>query len=159
MARRRTAGRTAVAALALALAAAVPAAAVEIELASDSPLRGEPVAVTVSDDGAPLADARVEAHFRPNSQTARREELPPTGPDGRVEWTPTEAGIVTLSVLDPGGGAPLASVNTAVRRGYFPASGIAVMVTAGLLLFGGAAVGLKMLLSEGPPPAIEPPST
>jgi hypothetical protein len=141
-----------------ALAAAAPAAAVEIVIASDSPLRGEPVAVTVTDGGAPVAGARVEAHYRPNSQTASREELAPTGADGRTEWTPHLAGIVTLAVLDPEGGAPPASVNTAVRMGYFPASGIAVMVIAGLLLFGGAAIGMTMLLREGPP-AVEPPST
>lgn len=154
----RTRAALAVALLA-AIAVATPAAAVEIALASDSPLQGEPVTVTVTDDGAPVAGARVEALYRPNSQTSAREDLAPTGADGRTEWTPSDAGIVTLAVLDPEReGATLASVNTAVRRGYFPASGIAVMIIAGLLLFGGAAIGMKMLLSEGPP-AVEPPST
>lgn len=158
MARPRASRLAAAAALALALLAAAPAAAVEIALGSDSPLRGEPVSVTVTRDGVPLPGARIEAHYRPNSQTSSRESLAPTGPDGRTEWTPTDAGIVTLEVLGPEDGAPLASVNTAVRMGYFPAGGIAVMVIAGLLLFGGAAVGMKMLLSEVAP-AVEPPST
>lgn len=159
MASVRTTRLAAAAVLALALMAAAPAAAVEVVLGSDSPLRGEPVTVTVTRDGAPLPGVRVEALYRPNSQTSAREVLAPTGPDGQTEWTPTDAGIVTIEVLGPEGGAPLATANTAVRRGYFPARGIAVMVIAGLLLFGGAAVGMKMLLSEVAPPAVEPPST
>lgn len=141
-----------------ALLAAVPAAAVEIALADPRPLLGEPVAVTVTEGAEPLAGARLEAHYRPNSQTAFRETLPPTDATGRTDWTPSAAGIATLEVLDPAGGPPLATLNTAVRYGRFPARGIVVMVVAGVLLFGGAALGMKMLLSEGPP-AVEPPST
>ena len=70
---------------------------------------------------------------------------------------PRDAGIVSLDVLDPDGGAPLASVHTSVRFGAFPASGMAVMIVAGLLLFGGAALGLRSLLAA--PQLDEPPST
>ena len=160
--RRRRGGvatvSTVLAAVALALAAPTAAAAVEITLDHPRPLLGEPVTVTVTDGADPLAGARLEAHYRPNSQTASREPLPPTDAAGRTEWRPRAAGIATLEVIDPAGGTPLATLNTAIRYGRFPARGIVVMVVAGLLLFGGAALGMWMLLSEGPP-ALEPPST
>lgn len=170
---RNALGRAAAAAaLTIALAAllAAPAAGVEIALATESPLLDDPVAVTVTDAGTPVAGARVDAHYRPNSQTAFREPLPPTDAAGRTEWTPRAAGIVTLEVLEPAGGPAPGTVhrcgptprparcNTAVRFGAFPARGVVVMVVAGLLLFGGAALGMAMLLREGPP-AVEPPST
>lgn len=155
----RSALRSAAAALVLLAGSAVPGAAVEIELGDESPLRGEPVAVTVRDaGGVPIAGARLEAHYRPNSQTAFREPLPPTDAAGRTEWTPRDAGIVTVEMLDPAGGPATASVNTAVRFGRFPLRGIVVMALAGLLLFGGAGFGMRMLLAEGPP-TVEPPST
>lgn len=141
------------------ISAAGPAAAVEIALADPRPLLDEPVTVTVTDGGEPLAGARLDAHYRPNSQTASREPLAPTDAAGRTEWTPRAAGIATLELLDPDGGPPLASLNTAIRYGGFPAAGMVVMIVAGLLLFGGAAFGTWMLFSEGGAPAVEPPST
>lgn len=150
--------RTALALAAAALLTAVPAAAIDITLDDPRPLLDAPVTVTVTDGTDPVAGARVEAHYRPNSQTAAREPLPPTDESGRTEWRPRAAGIATLEVIDPAGGPPLASLNTAIRYGGFPARGLLVMIVAGLLLFGGAALGMWMLLSEGPP-AVEPPST
>lgn len=144
--------------LAIGLLPGPAAASVTIEVDRPSPLRGEALTVTVTGDGRPLAGAGLEALYRPNSQTSFVESLPPTDAAGTSEWTPRDAGIVTLSVLDPADGPPLATRTLAVRFGSFPARGIAVMVLAGLLLFGGAGFGLYMLLSEGPP-AVEPPST
>lgn len=156
----RSRGAVVLGALALALppAVAVAAGAVELRLDDPSPLRGEPATVTVTEDGRPLAGARLEALYRPNSQTSFRESLPATDAAGASVWTPRDAGIVTLAVLPAGDGSPLATHTVAVRFGSFPGLGVAVMIFAGLLLFGGAAFGLVMLLSEGPP-AIEPPST
>lgn len=143
------------------LATAAPLAAGEIALDADYPLRGEATVVTVTGDGgAPAAGAVVEALYRPNSQTSHSETLPPADGAGQVRWVPEDAGIVTLTAHPPGAGAetpPLATVNVAVRYGGFPGRGVVIMVIAGVLLFGGAALGFWLLLSA--PPAVEPPST
>lgn len=147
--------------LAAGLLAALPAAAGDIALDADYPLRGEATVVTVTGDGgAPAAGAVVEALYRPNSQTSHSETLPPTDASGQVRWVPDDAGIVTLTAHPAGAGADtpaLASLNVAVRYGRFPGRGVVIMVIAGVLLFGGAAVGFWLLLAA--PPAIEPPST
>lgn len=148
-------------AAALLLAAALPAAGGEIQVADAYPLRGQATTVEVSEDGVPAAGAVVEVLYRPNSATSHTETLPPADGAGRVEWVPADAGIVTLTARRPGAAqdAPaLATLNVAVRYGGFPARGLATMIVAGLLLFGGAALGFWFLLSSTPP-AVEPPST
>lgn len=160
----------AVLALAAALAlGAAPAAAAEIAIETSAgldrayPLRGEPIRLTVTGDGgAPLAGAVVETVYRPNSKTGHTALLAPTDAAGTVTWTPLDAGIVTLVAhRDSAEGPAVASLNVAVRYGGFPPSGLAVMIVAGLVLFGGAAYGLvKLLAGEGAAlPAAEPPST
>lgn len=142
--------------------AAQPASAtgLEVTVADAYPLRGAPVAVSVARDGRPVADAVITARYRPNSQTVHTETLPPTGADGRVTWRPKDAGVVALAVTDPAGGPALASTRVAVRFGSFPLSGLLVMVIAAVVLFGGAAWGMLILLTgPGPLPAEEPPST
>jgi hypothetical protein len=152
----------------VALAAAPPAGAAEIVLDRTAgyerayPLRGEPARVTVrGDDGAPLAGAVVETLYRPNSQTTHAAWLAPTDAAGTTTWTPEDAGIVALIAHQGAADGPvLASLDVTVRFGGFPASGLAVMIVAGLILFGGAAVGFVRLLGPGgEPPAAEPPST
>jgi hypothetical protein len=148
-------------AVAAALAAALPAAGGEIHLDEQYPLRGRATRVEVVDDGGrPVAGAVVEALYRPNSQTSHRAALAPTDAAGATAWVPEDAGIVTLTARAPGAGdasPPLATTNVAVRYGGFPAPGVFIMLLAGVLLFGGAAAGMWMLL--GAPPAVEPPST
>lgn len=132
------------------------AAAAGIEVADTFPTRGEATELRVETGEGPLAEVVVEALYRPNSETASSEELPPTDDHGTVRWVPRDAGIVTLSVV----GRSDLSRNVAVRFGTFPRNGVAIMIVAGLLLFGGAAFGFRMLL--GPPrftPEEEPPST
>lgn len=130
------------------------------ELSKSAPLTGERVVVTVFRDGAPVEGGTIEALYRPNSETSRLEAVGRTDRTGAVEWTPSEPGIVNLTIESEG---EQLTDSVSVRFGRFPLSGIAIMIFAGLILFGGAFVGLRNLLSEG---AIgeevleeEPPST
>jgi hypothetical protein len=142
------------------LAYAAPSGAQQIELENVFPLRGATEALTVTDaGGAPVAGATVTATYRPNSQTSRAHELAPTDAAGRTRWTAEDAGIVTLAAKSASG-EPLASRNVSVRFGGMPASGVAVMLIAGTLLFGGALLGMVLLLREpSHAPEHEPPST
>lgn len=155
----RRSALAAAAVLGLVLAGTRPAPATELHLAESYPLRDRPVTVTVTRAGAPVAGAVVSVRYRPNSELAHVEALPPTGPDGRVLWTPTDAGIATLEA--PGGqGEGPATLSVAVRFGAFPGLGVLVMVIAAILLFGGAGFGFYLLMGEPQgPPAHEPPST
>lgn len=137
-----------------------PCRAQEIAVPDAFPVRGETQILTVADaDGRPVAGAAVTATYRPNSRTAESRELTPTDASGKTEWTPEDAGIVTLAAISSAG-MPLASVNVAVRFGGMPGSGLAVIVLAGGMLFGGAILGF-VLLMRAPPhvPEQEPPST
>lgn len=147
------------------IAVGTPAAAqqevAELTAETQYPLRGEPVEIRLTGaGGAPLPGVPISARYRPNSETAHTEELGPTGPDGSLSWTPADAGVVTLQAAGDGEAQPLAQLQLAVRFGAFPVVGLLVMVVAAVLLFGGAAVGFRLLLR--PPrhvPAVEPPST
>jgi hypothetical protein len=164
-------GRAAVAAALLALPAAAQdpagaAAGPAIVADDERPLRGQVVRLTVTEDGRPAAGARVTAVYRPNSQTQHEAELAPVDSSGTVLWTPEYTGPVTLEVrpagTPSGDGEPpaAAALTVAVRYGGLPASGLFIMVLAGVLLFGGAAWAMILLLR--PPdhiPEIEPPST
>lgn len=145
------------------LAVAGAAAAGEVAPADPYPLRGTHTTLTVTgDDGAPVPGAVVEAIYRPSSETEARETLAPTGADGTVDWEPRVAGIVTLVARSgPGETAPeIARRSVAVRFGGFPGPGILIMALAGLLLFGGAALGFVALMrSPEPETADELPST
>jgi hypothetical protein len=165
-------GLAAAAALALSAWPAAPAGAGEIVLPPTPPyerpypLLGEPIRVAVRDEGDhPVAGAVVEVVYRPNSSTSHTAALPPTDAAGVTRWTPAYAGIVALTARtgpEPDGeaSAEIATARVAVRYGGFPPSGLLVMLVAGVLLFGGAALGfVKLLGGPGPPPTTEAPST
>ena len=150
-----------IATLALMLVAWLPPCeAQQIGFPQAFPLRGATETLTVTDaDGRAVAGAIVTVTYRPNSQTAKRRELPPTDEAGRTQWTAEDPGIVTLAARSPDGES-LASLNVAVRFGGMPGSGVAVMILAGTLLFGGVVLGIVLLLREPPhAPEHEPPST
>ena len=142
-----------------------PAPGLAITADDERPLRGQVVRLTVTEDGRPAAGARVTAHYRPNSQTAKKAELAPVDSSGTVLWTPELPGPVTLEVR-PAGSPPdaeepaAAALTVAVRYGRLLPSGLFIMVLAGILLFGGAAWAMYLLLhGPEPVPDTEPPST
>lgn len=155
----------AVAAAAQDEAAQVPAPGLAITADDERPLRGQVVRLTVTEDGRPAAGARVTAHYRPNSQTAKKAELAPVDSSGTVLWTPELPGPVTLEVRPAGSppeaeAPPAAALTVAVRYGRLLPSGLFIMVLAGVLLFGGAAWAMYLLLhGPEPVPDTEPPST
>lgn len=112
-------------------AAAQDVASVEPEL----PVVAEPVRVTFSE---PVDSVTVT--YRPGSVTSTSETFAPGA--ATFEFTPSQAGVVSVSA----GGA---SRNLSVRFRDTPALGLLVMIGAGLVLFGGAAVSLRALLSDG----------
>jgi hypothetical protein len=150
--------------LALLLPCAAPPApaqdgAPRIVTEDSDPLRGETVTVGVEGaDGRPQADVEIRARYRPNSETAHSSSLGRTGAEGRVDWTPDDAGVVLLEAGPED--APTATTRVSVRFGSFPPLGLLVMVVAALILFGGSALGFYWLMTgDEPLPTEEPPST
>ncbi len=134
---------TAAAAIVL-LAAATSGADVALTLGDDFPERGTPVEVRLS-GMEPGESYSFSVTYRPNSETSRVEKVGLFDDAGSVLWTPTDAGITTLSVLD-GAGETVISRNAAVRFDSPPVSGLLVMILAGLLLFGGSTVSMRRAL-------------
>jgi hypothetical protein len=132
-------------------------AAVSIRTDESYPIRGETINVTTEDETGPLEGAIVQVEYRPNSSTPRTETLEPTDESGMTSWTPSGAGLARLSVVGPDG--PTGTIAVSVRYTSFEPGGIAIMLFAGLFLFGGAAYGMFLLLNEKKVPAEEPPST
>lgn len=122
--------------LLLALLAASASAQDVASVAPAAPVRGEPVLVTFE---AP-ADT-VTVTYRPGAVTARTETF--TGVGETFEFTPERAGVVAVAAA---GGSPK---SLSVRFVSSPLAGIVVMILAGLILFGGAAISLRALLSDG----------
>lgn len=127
--------RLALAVLAVVLAGppAVGQSVVSVEPAI--PSVGEPVRVTFSEpvDG-------VTVTYRPGAISAVTESF---GPSGAVfEFTPDRAGVVSVAAGE-------ATQSLSVRFQSAPLSGLLVMIAAGLILFGGAAISMRALLSDG----------
>lgn len=122
--------------LALALPTSRAVAQDITDITPDAPVRGEPVRVTFSEP----ADT-VTVTYRPGAITASTETFTPGATS--FEFTPERAGVVAVTA----GGT---SQNLSVRFQRAPGAGIAVMALAGLILFGGAVLSLRMLLAEGP---------
>lgn len=84
----------------------------------------QPVTISV-----PEADTLIIT-YRPGSNIAEIQKVAVT--DKSYEWTPKEAGLVSLSTPD----GPAQTVS--VRFSTFPFQGLTVMIIAGGILFGGA---------------------
>ena len=129
--------------LLLVLLAASASAQDVVSIAPDQPTRGELVTVTFS---APADSVLVT--YRPGAVTATTETFTPG--TATFEFTPSRAGVVSVSA--PGGG----SQSLSVRFAGTPLSGLLVMILAGLILFGGAGIALRTLLSDGHRIEIDP---
>ncbi|PAP77777.1 hypothetical protein [Rubrivirga marina] len=121
--------------LLLLLAAAPLAAQSVLSVTPEQPTRGEPVTVTFSE---PVDSVTVT--YRPGAITAHAETFTPG--TAAFEFTPTRAGVVSVASGD-------AAQSLSVRFVGTPVSGLVVMILAGLILFGGAALSLRALLADG----------
>ena len=151
--------RELVAATTVLLLVALPgiAAHADIEVSPTVPVQGREVTVRVTRDGEAAAGAAVKATYRPGSRVSHTEALGRTDDQGRLGWTPTDAGIVTLQAdLPADGAAPAATVsrNLSVHFQGVPWSGVLIMILAGTILYGGVFLGFRRLTSgpRGLPP-------
>jgi hypothetical protein len=84
---------------------------------------------------ADMADWVVTAQYFPNSVVVRDEMVGETDSIGRVSWTPSHAGIVTLSAKR---GEDSASRSVSVKFPGLPGGAVVVFFVAGTILLGGA---------------------
>ncbi len=138
-------GRNGLIAALLAMAfAGLATADVTIELTEDFPVRGRAVDVRVM--GGDIGETySFSVTYRPNSETSAVEDLGGFSPEGRLSWTPVDAGITSLNVIDDEGGT-VVSRNIAVRYESPPLSGLLIFILAGILLFGGSTVFMRRAL-------------
>ncbi|MBD3236294.1 MAG: hypothetical protein GF330_06310 [Candidatus Eisenbacteria bacterium] len=99
------------------------------------PQEGRPCRILLTTGEAPLAGAWVTALVRPNSEVSRLDTLGRTDAAGTVHWTPTDAGLATLTASRAD--SALCELTVAVRFPGVPALGLVMLLVAGLLLFGG----------------------
>lgn len=118
-----------------------------LQLSDPILVRGEIVRVSVegSDDEGPL---RLDAIYRPNSQTEKKEEVGRFDAEGNLDWTPLDAGITRLVLIGPDG-EEMRSRNVAVRFPSASKSGLLIFFLAGALLFGGSSYFMRKALGEG----------
>lgn len=129
------------AALAMAIALC-SASALEVQLAA-APVAGEPVNMTLTQDGAPAAGIAVRAAYRQNAhkRLQHQQEIGTSSASGTLSWTPEEPGVVVLSW--EGG-----SKNVSVRHNGAPISGLLIAILAGLLLLGGTGFFFSQMLRQ-----------
>jgi len=101
---------------------------------------GQPT--TISLEGATMT--KLVVTYRPASKVSDEDTLEAT--DGKVTWTPKAAGLVQLDAYY-GAKKPVTDV-VSVRFAHWFTFGLVVMVVAGVLLFGGAFVSIRALLSR-----------
>lgn len=122
-------------------------AAADVVLREQYPTQGESTELFIqADDGSPVSGATVTVTYRPGSSVEATDSVGTTGPSGRLVWTPETAGIVSVRAEWAGGST---SANVSVRFGSTPASGIIIMIAAGLLLVGGSVVRISRVLRTG----------
>lgn len=134
--------------LTLALFCCVTAASADVLIESHYPVKGVPVDVRVTDDnGNPVSGATIEVTYRPGSSVERTEPIGSSS-GGLVQWTPSEAGIatVTASWTVAGENTATSSTNVSVKFSSPPLDGILIMVVAGLLLVVGSVIRVANLL-------------
>ena len=124
-----------------ALAAAGPAEPPPLEIADRFPVAGSATTILV-----PPEAATIEILYSPGSRVEEKSQLavpklapPAAGKPYQVVWRPVTPGVVQLSAAGQ-------SRNVSIRYDGVPLSGIAMMLIAALILFGGAALSLRALL-------------
>jgi hypothetical protein len=149
--------RSVITVLVLICVASAPAAAAELSIATDFPIVGKPVTVSVSGTG-PTEALELRVVYAPNSETQTVEEIGRFSPGGTVDWNPRRFGIATLTATDETG-EMAATENVAILPAAAPPGGVLVMLFAGVLLFGGAGYSLRSVLRSGVPEQMPPVDT
>jgi len=114
--------------LTLILLPALRAPALEIRLSPKTPTRGTPAVVTITEAGRPVAGVSVSATYNPKSKMAETEQLGTTDARGRVNWTPINTGIITITARK-GAVHYKPEVTILLKEGGVPSAGVAVAVT------------------------------
>lgn len=135
--------------LLLALSLVPTAARAGVEPADGTLREGAATSLVITRaDGTPAAGAAVVATYRPGSNIPHEVALGTAGEDGRLAWTPEQAGLVTVSATAPAAGElaeETSSVNLSVRHAGTPVGGLVIMLLAGIILYGGVFRGFRNL--------------
>lgn len=99
------------------------------------PNQGHPCRLTVLDDGLPVEGAEIRVTYRPNSQVATSRLVGRTDAGGQVSWVPEDAGMATLRA--EGQGIDPVDLTVSIRFQSPPWLGIAILILAAMILFGG----------------------
>ncbi len=129
--------------LALLLLTAVPAVAQDITLSNESPEVGEAITVTLDE-----AVDTLRVVYRPNSSVARTEFVTSATPTSTFTWSAASAGLVQLSYAGRGAEAAPVSRNVSVRFAGLSVPGLAIMLLAGGILFGGVVLAFRTLFRD-----------
>ena len=124
-----------------AAASALAASEITIDIDPQPAVVGQPMTVTAFDADGPL-DVDVGIETRPASQLAERVTVGRLDADGTLTFVPERPGLVRLTLHDPADGSELVVHDVAVHAPTAPVGAIVVLLTAGLLLFGGVLVGV-----------------
>lgn len=118
------------------------------------PIHGEAVRLIVTDaSGNGVAGADVTATYRPASAVPHTEPVGTTGTDGYIEWTPTDAGLATVTATwtDAGGVEQTSQTALSIRYSSPPVAGILIMIIAGIVLIGGGLHRIHLVLRAPEP--------
>lgn len=100
-----------------------------------SPAQGASCWIEVTRGKEAVEGAEVIVTYRPNSEVAETHRVGRTDGSGRVRWTPAAAGIATIAAeaeeIEP------ISLTVSVRFRQPPWLGIAILILAAMILFGG----------------------
>lgn len=125
-----------------------PASSATLQVAERYPVAGEPITVTLTGDAVETGgDLILVAEYRPNSASVFSQEVPrDNSVPNRWRFTPSIPGLVLLKAMSrPASGNPgvvTATLALSVKFARPPVLGIAIMLIAGTILFGGTAVAL-----------------
>lgn len=135
--------------LAGAVAAGNAQAEGNIILEKTFPTQQEQVRIQVMDDsGLPVTGANVSVTYRPGSSVSETSPIGRSAAGGTLHWTPTAAGIATITATWLGLGQDEVSRSTtvSVRFRTAPIDGIFIMIVAGLVLIVGSVIRVYKLL-------------
>lgn len=115
-----------------------------ITLSNDAPKVGEKIVISFD---VPVDTLTIT--YRPNSSVAKTEVLVNRPPATSFEWASKDPGLVELSYLDKSGSGPVPETrNVSIYFSGLSFSGLAVMVFAGFILFGGVGFAFRTLFRD-----------